>query len=179
MIACGAFVGPNEKRIELIRGELRMMSPQGTEHCECVSWLDDWSHDVVNREVMRIRVQSSIEIPGLATQPEPDVVWVAAKSYARIRPQPADILLLIEVADTSLSYDLTEKCQLYAEAGIRDYWVVDIPHRLLHVFRDAGRDGYRSRDRYSADQAATPLLVAGVSLSVAALFACLHEEKKS
>ena len=130
MIACGAFAGPNAKHLELIRGELRMMSPQGAEHGELVSQLNDWSHDVVDRDCVKIRIQSSIEIPQLNTQPEPDVVWAQARSFARRRPQPHEVLLLIEVADSSLTFDLGEKCKLYCDAGIRDYWVVDIPSRL-------------------------------------------------
>ena len=175
MIACGAFVGPNEKRIELIRGELRMMSPQGAEHGELVGQLNDWSHDVVDRRHIKIRIQSSVGIPEFDAQPEPDVVWVESKSYARSRPEPHEILLLVEVADSSLSYDLGEKCQLYAEAGIRDYWVFDIPDRLVHVFRDPSSAGYRTRDSFSANDHVTPLLVDDVSLQVAEMFSCLDE----
>lgn len=175
MIACGAFAGPNEKRIELVRGELRMMSPQGAEHGELVGQLDDWSHDVVDRRHIKIRIQSSVGIPQFDTQPEPDVVWAESKSYARRRPEPQEILLLVEVADSSLPYDLGEKCQLYAEAGIRDYWVCDIPHRVIHVFRDASSGGYRTREKRSANDHVTPLLVDHVSLQVAETFACLDE----
>ncbi len=63
MIACGAFNGANVNRIELIRGELRMMSPQGAEHGELVTQLDDWSHEAVERNRVKIRIQSSVEIP--------------------------------------------------------------------------------------------------------------------
>jgi len=175
MIACGAFVGPNEKHLELIRGELRMMSPQGAQHGELIGQLDDWSHDVVDRRRVKIRIQTSVEIPSLDTQPEPDVVWAVAKSYARRRPAPHEILLLIEVADSSLAYDLGEKCQLYAESGIRDYWVCDIPNRVVHVFRDPHPDGYRSRHRFSANDTIRPLLADNLSLDVAALFTCLDE----
>jgi Uma2 family endonuclease len=175
MITCGAFAGPNEKRIELIRGELRMMSPQGAAHGELVGQLDDWSHDVVDRRRVKIRIQSSVEIPGFDSQPEPDVVWAQAKSYARRRPRPDEILLLIEVADTSLAYDMGEKCRLYAESKIRDYWVFDIPNRSVHVFRDPTSGGYRTRHQFSASDCVTPLLVDGVSLSVAGSLACLDE----
>jgi Uma2 family endonuclease len=175
MITRGAFAGPNEKRIELIRGELRMMSPQGAEHGELVGTLDDWSHDVIDRQKIKIRVQSSVEIPKFDAQPEPDIVLAESKSYARRRPRPHEIFLLIEVADTSLAYDLGEKCQLYAEAGIRDYWVFDIPNRLVHVFRDPSKDGYELRDRFSTHDRLIPKLVTDVSLNVDETFACLDD----
>ena len=175
MIECGAFAGPNHKPVELIRGELRMMSPQRAEHAELVAQLNDWSHDVVDRRRIKIRIQSSVEIPKLSTQPEPDVVWAEFQSYARRRPEPHEILLLIEVADSSLPFDLREKCDLYAESRIRDYWVFDIPNRLVHVFRDPSSGAYQSWDKLSTNEHLTPLLVDHVSTDVARMFACLEE----
>ena len=175
MISCGAFAGPSEKRIELIRGELRMMSPQGSEHGELVSHLDDWSHAVLDRQKIKIRVQSSIEIPNIDTQPEPDIVWAKAQSYAQRRPQPEEIVLLIEVADSSLVYDLGEKCELYAEAGIRDYWVFDIPARQVHIFRAPSDAGYKSHDALSANDRLRPKLVDDISILVDEAFSCLDQ----
>jgi Uma2 family endonuclease len=174
MIACGAFVGPNEKRLELIRGELRMMSPQGAEHGELVAKLNDWSHDVVDRQRIKIRIQSSIEIRTGDSQPEPDVVWAEARSYVQRLPQPQDILLLVEVAESGLSFDLGEKQQLYGDAGIRDYWVVDIPGRTVHIFRDPRAGGYGTHERFSASDVISPLLASGVWLTVSELFQCLE-----
>lgn len=174
LIACGAFAGRHAQPIELIQGELRMMSPQGAEHAELVAQLNDWSHDVADRRQVKIRIQSSVELRQLDSQPEPDVVWAKAKSYAHQRPQPPEILLVIEVADNSLAYDLNEKCLLYGAAGIRDYWVVDVPNRVVHVFRDPQSDGYRSREEYSMGHQVTPLLFPHASLSVIDLFRCLE-----
>jgi Uma2 family endonuclease len=173
MIACGAFGGQSQKPIELIGGELRMMSPQGAEHAELVAKLNDWSHDVIDRKRLRIRVQSSIEIPESVSQPEPDVVWVEAKSYARRRPRPPEVLLLVEVADTSLAYDMGEKCQVYCAAGIGDYWVVDIAARMLHVFRDPQPGGYRRRLAISGNDQIAPLASDRTAIVVAELFRCL------
>lgn len=174
MIACGAFVGPNDKRLELIRGELRMMSPQGTAHGELVAKLNDWSHDVVERQRIKIRIQSSIEIRARDSQPAPDVVWAEPRSYFQQLPQPEDLLLLVEVADSSLSFDLGEKQPLYGAAGIRDYWVVDIPGRMVHVFRDPCAHGYQTHTTCSVSDTLSPLLAAGISLPVSELFECLE-----
>lgn len=134
MIECGAFAGPNHKPVELIRGELRMISPQGAEHAELIAQLNDSSHDTVDHRRIKIRIQPSVEIPTLNTQPEPDIVGAEYKSYARCQPEPHEILLLLKVADSSLSFDLREKCKLYAESGTRDCCVFDIPNWLVHIF---------------------------------------------
>jgi Uma2 family endonuclease len=81
----------------------------------------------------------------------------------------------VEVADSSRAYDLGEKCQLYAEAGIRDYWVIDIPNRFAHIYRDPSPRGYQTRLRLSANEQITPLLVDNISLQVSGMFACLDE----
>ena len=83
------------------------------------------------------------------------------------------MVLLIEVADTSVAYDLGEKARIYAEAGVRDYWVVDIPGRLLHVFRDPTEDGFRTHETFAGDARVTPLLLPNVVLAVNELFAGL------
>lgn len=175
MVACGAFVGPNEKRLELIRGELRMMIPQGAAHSEVVAQLNDWSHSAVDPQRVRIRIQSSVEIPNCASQPEPDVVWATARSYARRLPRPSDILLLMEVADRSLAYDRGEKRQLYAEAGVPEYWVVDIPNRQIHIFRNPQADEYETHDTIRCEPGVSiaPLLVPEAVLSAPDLFRCL------
>lgn len=173
MIDCGAFAGPNAMRVELIRGVIQAMSPQGAEHAELVGYINAWSHGALASQRFKIRVQSSMEIPQSDTMPEPDVVWVVNKSYARRRPQPDDVLLLIEVADTSLEFDLGQKASLYCQAGICDYWVVDILNRRLHLLRAPGPDGYQDRRTATEIDRVTPLLVDSVSLDVGALFACL------
>lgn len=173
MVACGAFVGPNAKRIELIRGELRMMSPQGSEHSEIVSVLDDWSHAETDRSEIKIRIQSSIAIPGMVSQPEPDIVWAKSQSYGRRRPHPDEVVLLIEVADSSVAYDLGEKCRLYAEAGISEYWVVSIPDRTLHVFRNPHAAAYRDCRVLQGSDRICPERYAQATLDLAGLFRSL------
>lgn len=173
MIAHGEFDGPNAKRVELIRGELREMSPTGTDHINMVNWLNDWTSDVLDRGRFQASIQNAVEIPELATMPHPDVVWLRRKRSMRRRPRVPDVMLLIEVADSSLAYDTTVKTQIYSEAGVRDYWVVDIPDRKLHVFRDPSEHGFQSREVHTGKTRVAPLLVPGVTLTPDELFEVL------
>src|SRR5688572_24852343 len=112
MIARGVFDGPNRKRIELIQGELRMMSPIGPSHEDAVDELMVWSVESVPLDQVRVRIQQSVGLPALASVPEPDVSWVRFRRYSKSRPDAADVLLLIEVARSSLKFDLGKKALL-------------------------------------------------------------------
>jgi Uma2 family endonuclease len=74
-------------------------------------------------------------MPELDSAPQPDVAGVKVRTYRDRHPLPDEVLLLIEVADSSVDSDCGEKAALYAAAGIQDYWVVSLPERLIHVFR--------------------------------------------
>jgi Uma2 family endonuclease len=121
MIACGLFDGKNRRRIELIHGELREMNLIGPTHEEVVDRLNRWSIKHLPEDRVRVRVQNSIGLPALQSAPEPDIAWVVERDYSRGRPTAADVLLGIEVAESSLKNDIGEKADLYAAAGIADY----------------------------------------------------------
>jgi Uma2 family endonuclease len=159
--AAGVFEG---RRLEYIRGEVREMSPKGDRHEDLVDCLAEWSHDVVRGKPVRVRVQSSIRLSGVLGLPEPDVVWVVRRRYSRRKPEAGDVYLLIEVAETSLSYDLGEKAEIYAEAGIRDYWVVDAAASRIVVHRDPGKGRYRSVLPVPGNQEIRPLAFPEIAL---------------
>jgi Uma2 family endonuclease len=135
MVASGAFHSLRDRRIELVHGELREMSPPGPDHSEAVSRLTDWSTESVVKRIAKIRIQDTVGIPEQDSAPQPDIAWVKIRSYRDRHPLPGEVLLLIEVADSSVESDCGEKTELYAAAGIHDYWVVSLPERLVHVFR--------------------------------------------
>ena len=139
MIQNGAFEGIH-RRIELIRGELREISPAGPLHEDYIDYLNRWSNQVTTAEDCVVRTQSSID---LLQSPEPDVTWLKPGRYTSRRPQADDVLLLIEVADSSLPSDLTEKADLYAEFGVAEYWVVDVQGKCVHVFANAVGGSFR------------------------------------
>ena len=134
MIAAGEFVPRERNRLELIRGELRNMTPIGAEHEVIVDFLTEWSFSNLPKGRAWVRVQNSIGLPILDSAPEPDLAWVARRDYSRGRPVQEDVLLVIEVSESTLRFDLGEKADLYAEAGIEDYWVMNGTDIFLTCF---------------------------------------------
>ena len=130
-----------DDRVELIEGEIVTMSPIGRRHAACVRRLTR----VLNRllgERTQISVQNPIAIPDWS-EPNPDVALLVprADDYARAHPGPRHIQILIEVADTSLTYDTQVKMPLYARAGIREVWVIDLKadRIVVHTRPHAGQ----------------------------------------
>ena len=119
----------------------------------------------------RVRVQKPL-VFGLTIDPEPDVAVV--RGAPALGPHPTTAELVVEVSDTSLTYDLTTKAELYATAGIADYWVLDVDGRRLHVFRDPqpipdGGAAYRNRTTHSPADAVAPLAAPAAAVRVADL----------
>ena len=170
MIEAGLFGGPRPRRAELIGGEIREMTPIGPAHEDAVTRLDDWSHDNAPSSEVLIRVQSSIGLPEIDSAPQPDVAWVVRGDYRDRRPTAAEVLLITEVAESSLASDRSEKAELYAAAGIAEYWLVDLTSRAVEVRRDPFRGRYRSLQTYTGDQELHPLCFPDIVLRPAMLF---------
>jgi hypothetical protein len=163
-------LGP-EDRVELIEGEILMMSPIGNRHLA--------STDRSNRVMVRlagddaiVRVQGSIRL-SFYTEPQPDLVLLRPRDdfYASRSAGPGDVLLILEIADSSLDYDRVVKARIYAEAGVADYWLVDLPNARLHVLRDPMEGAYRSIRTLSPGESVAPLAFPGAGVEVAALIA--------
>jgi Uma2 family endonuclease len=170
MVASGVFAGPDEQRLEFIRGEVREMSPIGDDHAYVLDLLSEWSFENRPKATILVRVQAPIRIPALESSPEPDLVWYD-RSAAGSHPHPNDIRLLIEVAESSLAYDRVEKAQLYAEASIKDYWVVDCIGRTIEVFRGPTATGYAPSQTYRDREEIRPLEFPDAMLTPAMIFA--------
>ena len=117
MVECGAFDHLNRK-IELIRGELREMNPAGPLHDDLIMYLNNWSARSTSPELFMVTSQTGLDLVTLDSRPEPDLLWVRAARYHQRHPSASDVKLAIEVSDSSLQTDLREKATLYAEAGI-------------------------------------------------------------
>jgi Uma2 family endonuclease len=143
------FLGEDD-HIELIRGELIQMAARGTAHETCIRRLLRVLPQLVgDRATLQCQSPITIAFDG---EPEPDfsIVQNRDDDYATAHPTPAETLLVIEVADSSLEYDRTVKLALYAEAGIRDYWLFNVLDRYLEVYSEpsevvSGQFGYLNR----------------------------------
>jgi Uma2 family endonuclease len=169
MVADGAFDALRDRRIELIHGELREMTPPGPDHSEAISRLNDWSTATAIKNLVKIRTENPIGIPELDSAPHPDVAWVKVRTYRDRHPLPDEVLLLIEVADSSIESDCGEKAELYAAAGIQDYWVVSLPERLVHVFRRPKSGTYEEHSTAQFGDEVRPLAFPQFALSVSEL----------
>jgi Uma2 family endonuclease len=170
MVEVGAFSGADEKRLELLRGEIREMSPIGFIHSQVVTLLTDWSYEVVPRERMVIRVQNPIRVLGSDSEPQPDLVWAQRRAAADHHPAPGDVLLLVEVADTSLQDDRGEKLEIYAEAGIADYWIVNLIGQQIEVYRNPSGRTFQEQSIYRGDAEIHPLALPMAALRPSRLF---------
>ena len=131
-------------RYELIDGEIIRKMGQG------------WMHSDVIVRVMTVlaaifgvdflRPQLPLVVPGDTNEPEPDVAVTEQprSAYRGRHPDAQEMLLVVEVADSSLTFDLDITARLYARGGVRDFWVVNIVGRQLQIHRDPSPDGYRT-----------------------------------
>lgn len=141
------FLGEDD-RVELIRGEIMQMAAKGTRHTTCCSNLLEQLAALVAGKA-KLRCQDPILLPS-NSEPEPDfaIVRKRADNYLSSHPNPSDILLIIEIADSTLKYDRETKLPLYAEAGICDYWLFNLIDNHLEVYSEPyqelqGSFGYR------------------------------------
>ena len=157
-----------DERIELIRGEILTMSPIGPRHCTVV---DRFNYLLVTALGARawVRVQSTVRLfPD--TMPEPDLAILRRRDYSEAHPTPADILLVIEVAETSLAYDRGEKAALYAEAGIPEYWVADTQEEVIEVNRESDGQRYRQSARVGGAATVSPVAFPDVVVGLPEIF---------
>lgn len=161
MVSSGAFepdeTQPTRRRLELLRGEIIEMSPVGSPHAAIVSRLTSWSFEVLPKEAMEVRVQSPVRLPGSVSMPEPDLVWARPGDYFNSHPGPDQLRLVIEVADSSLAYDRGAKAAAYAEAGIADYWVVNLLEKKIEVFREPESRDYQDKSIVRGAEELRPL----------------------
>lgn len=133
-----------DDRVELIEGEIVQMSPIGRFHASNV---DRLTYLFVTRvgDIAQVRVQNPLRL-GEYSEPGPDFTLLVPRPdfYASGHPSPEDVLLLVEVADSSLEYDREVKIPLYARAGIREVWLADLSAGTISIFRDPTADGYRT-----------------------------------
>jgi Uma2 family endonuclease len=164
-----------DDRVELIRGEIMEMAAKCTPHSVCNSLLLGELYTLVGKRG-NVRGQEPITLPP-NSEPEPDVVVARRQSdhYLSAHPSPKDILLVIEVADSSLQYDQQTKLALYAEAGISDYWLFNLIENHLEVYSEPvqdvqGNSSYRLRRIILPDEVVALPCLPDLSLNLSSVF---------
>lgn len=141
---------PADERTELIAGQVVVMAAKGTPHVLALRLLArrlDGLVDQVSTETLPyfVSTQDPIQLDQFS-QPEPDLAIVQGTiwDYCDRHPSGAEVALVVEVADSTLQHDCNVKDKLYAQAGIADYWVLDLKQRCFHIFRQPTPRGYAS-----------------------------------
>ena len=132
-LAWAEILAPDE-RVQLIAGDIIVMSPVGNVHATCVTFIHDELFVLKQMERANIRTQNPLVMPD-NSEPEPDAMLLAWREdgYAFRAPHPEDVLLLVEVSDSTLGYDRNVKMQLYAAAGVPEAWLVNLRDGLDRI----------------------------------------------
>jgi Uma2 family endonuclease len=155
-----------DARVELIDGELIEMAPIGPRHASAVDTLVELLAPQAPGR-FRLSTQNPLSLPP-RSEPQPDLMLLRLREdrYASSLPVAADVLLLIEVADRSADYDRGPKLALYAQAGIREYWLVDLAAVRLEAYRAPGREGYGQRLELGVSDTVSPEALPAVALEL-------------
>ncbi|MTJ13412.1 Uma2 family endonuclease [Anabaena sp. UHCC 0187] len=157
-------------RVELIRGEMIDMSPIGTRHAGCVLFLSNLLILLLGGRAL-INVQNPLELDE-TSEPQPDIALLKPRPdfYRNSHPQPEDIFLLIEVADTTVKYDREVKIPLYAEANIPEVWLVDVNQEVVEVYRNPLQGIYQDVEKLVKNQVLSILAFPDVCINVSEIF---------
>ena len=151
--------------VELLRGDLVVMTPEGEPHAYYNSETGDYLRTLLGNRA-KIREAHPITLPN-DSEPIPDLAIVKplGSVYLSHHPYPDDIFWLIEFVNTTLSKDLTEKKDIYAEAGIPEYWVVNLQDQELYIFRNLQNGQYLTQQTHKAG-IVSPLAFADIQIQV-------------
>lgn len=165
MIAAGIL---DDRRVELLKGEIVEMSPEGEPHAYFSSEAGEYLIRLLGDRAM-IRISKPITLAN-DSEPEPDIAIVQrlGREYLQHHPYPENVFWLIEYSDSSLDKDLETKSKVYAQAKILEYWVVNLKKRQLVVFRDLQDGEYVSKSTLNGG-VIYPLAFPDVAVSVDAI----------
>lgn len=155
-----------DDRVELIDGEILKMSPIGSRHVGCVNRLNAFLSSRVGRFTI-VSVQNPIRLNDYS-EPQPDITLLNPRDdfYSRSLPATGDVLLIIEVADTSVEYDRNVKLSVYARAEIPEVWIVDLPGDGVEVNSKPVNGSYQSSKRAKRGELLTPKRIPDLKIRV-------------
>ncbi|MEE9321521.1 MAG: Uma2 family endonuclease [Granulosicoccus sp.] len=159
-----------DARVELIDGEIFEMTPIGSDHAGIVKRLIRLFSMAVGEQAI-VSAQDPIVL-GTDSEPEPDIALLAPRDdfYTDTHPGADEILLLVEVSNTSLHYDKNIKVPLYARYGIPEVWLIDIENREIWVFQAPSHDGYNRQSMPVDICSVVPLKLTDISIDLSKLF---------
>ena len=164
MSEAGVFA--NHERVELIEGEIIQMAAIGTRHASCVKRLNR-RFSVIPEEIAILGVQDPIQLTE-RTEPQPDVVLLQPRAdyYETAHPIPSEVLLLVEVSDSTVNFDRDVKVPNYARSGIQEVWLWDLEANCLEVYREPTANGYTSIQKFERGEIISPLAFPDFQVSV-------------
>jgi Uma2 family endonuclease len=165
-----AGILPEDSRIELITGDVVVREPIGSRHAGTVNRLTRlWTSRLGERAV--VQIQNPIELPKEDSEPQPDVTLLRPRPdfYATAHPLADDVLLLIEVADSTLAVDRRVRMPLYARAAIREAWILDLTADRVEVYRAPTADRYQQVVQFERGQRLSPEAFPDLTIHVADL----------
>ncbi|HVG31752.1 MAG TPA: Uma2 family endonuclease [Pyrinomonadaceae bacterium] len=138
-----AGIFAKDAHLELIEGALYDMPVIGSRHAACVKFLSRFLNVAVGDKAL-VSTQNPIQLDDYS-EPQPDVALLRLREdfYRHAHPTQIDVLLLIEVADTTVDYDRLVKVPLYAKAGIKEVWVVNLPAEQIEIYAEPSGDAYK------------------------------------
>lgn len=155
-----------DDRLELLRGEIIQMSPIGSRHAATVNRLVRVFTQKLGDRII-LAAQNPVELDDYS-EPQPDIALLRPRDdfYASGHPKPEDVLLLVEVADSTVKFDRTVKIPLYAEDGIAEVWLVNLPAQCIEVHRQPTVAGYQQIERFNPQQSLFVQALADVEIAV-------------
>ena len=158
-----------DARVELIEGEIFDMAPIGSLHAGTVTRLGRMLERAVGAAL--VYIQNPVALSNYSA-PQPDLALLRPREdfYTASHPGPADVLLMIEVADTTLHYDREVKAPLYAAHGVPEYWIIDLEGKGVHVFREPLSGQYRQTFIAAGSGALVPVGLPHVRIDVSKVF---------
>ncbi len=164
------ILNPDE-RVELIDGQIISMSAKNPPHAATNLCATDYLRNLLTGLALIRIIQDPIAL-SVNSEPEPDiaVVQIDYRFYQDFHPAPANIFLLIEIADTTLETDRKRKAPAYARAGIADYWILDVNTRQVYVFREPREGNYQLETVFNEDDVLSMLAFPEIEVQISRLF---------
>ena len=167
MIAAGIF--NEDDRVELLEGVIVEMSPKSALHAALNEEANDYFKNRLKARAV-VRSQNPILLSDLS-EPEPDIVIARPpkERYYAQHPEPTDVLLVMEIAESSIRLDRNAKSRLYAGAGIVQYLILNVNRMEIEDYREPSADGYRSKQTYTTEQSFDLVAFPGLTVKVSDL----------